>query len=61
MRCWMAKRHPYRVALRDAGFVRYDADLHLTYRVWDGDREQLRFMQEPDARIHIMTADTDHV
>lgn len=61
IRCWMARRHPYRRALEGAGFVRYDLPAPVVFEIRTTPLEELGLLAEPTARVHFMTADTDHV
>lgn len=60
--CWLPVYHPYREALRSCGFVMRRRKEVAEYRVMhDATHEELAFLQDPDARIHITLGDTDRV
>lgn len=61
IRCWMPRVHPYRNALADAGFVQYRTPMSFNYRARECDPADLALLQETQARVHFMTADTDHI
>jgi hypothetical protein len=59
--CWMAARHPYRRALRGAGFVTLGRTTSLKYRAVSMSDEELAFLRERDVRLHITHGDTDFI
>jgi len=60
--CWLPKRHPYREAVRAAGFLGKRWTLPLVFRLYnDEEREQGDFLRRKRARIHITAGDTDLV
>ena len=61
LRCWMPRSHPYRRLLTDFGFVQYQDPVRYYYRAHECDPAELDFLSAPEARIHFMTADSDHL
>lgn len=61
VRCWMARRHPYRQALQRAGFVRYDLPAPVVFEIRTLEPSALDLLSQPNARVHFMQADTDHI
>ena len=61
LRCWMPRSHPYRRLLGGSGFIQYRTPLTFNYRPLECDPADLEFLQDPGARIHLMTADSDHL
>ena len=61
--CWMMERHPYTEALRHAGFVRLRRRSNeLTRKLQIESRhdpEELRFLVEPGAAVHVVEGDSD--
>lgn len=60
-RCWMVANHVYRGSLRRYGFARYDLPTTFRLRREAAEWSELDFLTKPDARVHFMTADTDHL
>jgi ribosomal protein S18 acetylase RimI-like enzyme len=58
--CWMAAHHPYRRLLEDAGFRR-KRTVPLSYRHLRLPANELEFLQDSRARVHITAGDTDLV
>lgn len=61
LRCWMARRHPYRQSLRHAGFVRHNLPAPVVFEPGTCSLADLEFLTHPTTRVHFMTADTDHI
>lgn len=61
LRCWMPRSHPYRKLLSDFGFIQYRTPLAFNYTPYECGPTELEFLQDPGARIHFMTADSDHL
>lgn len=61
IRTYMPEHHPYRPLLGRAGFVRNPLPITLAFAPEDCDASSLAFLAEPSLRVHVMTADTDHV
>ena len=61
LRTWLPRTHSYRDALREFGFVSAPAVVSVGYQIWWGDAEEMAFLQNPSARVHLMNADTDHL
>lgn len=59
--CWMVKHHPYKDALRRSGFITSRRDLTFTYQHLRLSPDDLSFLQNPSARIHMMQGDTDGI
>jgi hypothetical protein len=59
--CWMIARHPYNDLLRRYGFVDSRRDVGFVYKEVNLDPEDLDFLEEPTARIHIMHGDSDWI
>ena len=57
----LPRSHPYRRLLARAGFARNPLPLTLSYAAVDCSEDSLHWLTEPGVRLHIMTADTDHV
>ena len=57
--CWLPQRHPYRPALRAAGFVSLGGPASLVYRAVSIPEEQLAFLGARDAPWHFSHGDTD--
>ena len=57
--CFLPQLHPYRAALRRAGFLRTRQRLGLAYRPLAMDAEALAFLSQQDARLHFTLGDTD--
>ena len=56
--CWLPERHPYVESLRQLCFTcAYSPGFE--YRSIPGDREELRFLKDPQARIHMTRGDSD--
>jgi hypothetical protein len=58
---WLPRRHPYRSALRQAGFIDARTRAGVLYRPADLPPAELAFLGRPDARIHFTIGDTDLV
>lgn len=61
VRCWTARRHPYRQSLDHAGFVRHDLPAPVVFAPGTCSLVDLEFLTHPTTRVHFMTADTEHV
>lgn len=60
--CWLPRRHLYRSALDGHGFLRRrQARYAAAYVPMGAPEEDLAFLREPDARIHLTLGDTDIV
>ena len=59
--CWLARRHPYRATLERHGFLDARRDPPLPFRNEGMDAAELAFLEEPDARPHLMQGDFDIV
>jgi GNAT superfamily N-acetyltransferase len=60
--CWLPRRHPYRSALDRLGFLRRPQTRYAgAYLPMGAPEEELAFLKEPDARIHLTLGDTDVV
>jgi hypothetical protein len=59
--CWLPQRHPYRAALRRAGFLDARELPIITFRHARIAPEELDFLTDPDLRIHFTLGDTDLV
>jgi len=62
VRSWMIREHPYETILADQGFVRVRTSTKPVFHARPGsDTEELAFLRDPSARIHLMLGDSDHV
>jgi hypothetical protein len=59
--CWLQASHPYRDALRGAGFLDARERPSLTFRPGGAEPSELDFLTAPDVRIHYTLGDTDLV
>ena len=59
--CWLPQRHPYVGTLRRHGFLDAGRDPSLRYRARTMTEEELGFLLDPDARLHITHGDSDFV
>lgn len=59
--CWLPERHPYRAALRGAGYLDARKRPFITYRPCGASAEDLEFLAAPKTRVHFMIGDTDLV
>jgi len=61
LRADLPRRHPYRDALRESGFVSTPANTSFGYEMWRGDAQETAFLRSTSARVHLMNADADHM
>ncbi len=61
MRAWMMRNHPYHRLLVHSGFQLQRGIVEPGYDAKKIDPAELEFLQDPQARVHIMLGDTDHV
>ena len=61
LRCWLPRSHPYRKLLSSLGFAQYQTSAPYYYRPFECEPAELAFLQDPSAKIHFMTADSDHM
>jgi hypothetical protein len=61
LECWLPRHHPYRPSLRRHGFFDRGHDPGISYHAVEMPPEELRFLEDPQARVHFMLADTDLV
>ena len=59
--CWLPRRHPYRRSLVRHGFFVTRRDAGVSYHAVDMDPEELRFLEDPQTRVHYTIGDTDLV
>lgn len=59
--CWVPTEHPYRAVLVRNGFTHKKRVIPLSYRHLRTPAEQLAFLTDPHAKLHIMANDTDLV
>jgi hypothetical protein len=59
--CWLPRRHPYGALLRSAGFLSRPVTFTAAYSSLTPEAPELAFLDEPDARVHVMLGDFDHV
>ena len=59
--CWLPDRHPYRNALRRAGFLTLPRPVPLRYRTQSIPPGSLAFLDRADARLHFTLGSTDLV
>jgi hypothetical protein len=59
--CWLQERHPFRDALRRAGFLDARERPTVTFRHANVEPADLAFLTEPGVRLHYMLGDTDLV
>ena len=57
--CWLVNAHPYTPALRRHGFFNSRRDPLFTLRPSGMPAEELAFVREPRARVHLTHGDTD--
>jgi len=57
--CWMVEDHPYMQALRRHGFFDSRRDPRFIFRACGMPAEELTFLHEPGARVHLTHGDTD--
>ena len=58
--CWLPRQHPYVRSLSEVGFVCSRDRVGLEFRTVPSDREEPRFLEDPNARIHLTRGDSDH-
>ena len=61
MRLWLQQSHPYAKAVRQRGFFDTDQRLRMLIRRMWADSPVLPFADDPNARVHAMLGDSDHV
>lgn len=62
IRSWMIRGHPYAALLSDQRFVRTGNATKPVFHAHAGmDPADLAFLAGPDARVHLMLGDSDHV
>jgi GNAT superfamily N-acetyltransferase len=59
--CWMAARHPYAEVLRRCGFLVSNKKTGAAYRPFLRHSDELEFLSDRRARIHVMLGDSDHI
>ncbi len=59
--CWMIARHPYNGILRRCGFIDSRRDVGFRYQLVSLDSDQVEFLSETDARIHLTQGDSDWI
>jgi hypothetical protein len=59
--CWMIARHPYNGILRRYGFVDSRRDVGFVYKAVTLDPEAFDFLEEANARIHLVHGDSDWI
>ena len=59
VQCWLPHHHPYRAILREHGFVTRHGFVAFHYRADTIDPEEVAFLGEPDAKIHVTAGDSD--
>jgi len=59
--CWLPQRHPYRRALRAAGFVALRRRTSLVYRTVSMSAEELAFLGDRGTSMHLTEGDTDFI
>jgi len=59
--CWLQESHPFRDALRRAGFLDARERPMVTFRHGNVEPGELDFLTEPGVRLHYMLGDTDLV
>ena len=59
--CWLPQRHPYRRALRAAGFVALGRRTSLVYRTVSMSAEELSFLGDRGTSMHLTEGDTDFI
>lgn len=57
--CWLVARHPYRRHLRRYGFFDSRRNPNFTHSAAGLPESEIAFMEEPEARIHLMHGDMD--
>ena len=57
--CWLPQHHPYVRSLIEAGFVCSRDRVGLEYRLIPADRDDLRFLEDPRAQVHMTRGDSD--
>jgi hypothetical protein len=61
LRTWMLKRHPYYESVRRLGFVPVRGVVLPGFKARAMDPAALDFLRSPDARVHLVLGDSDHV
>lgn len=62
MRTWMLREHSYYAPLASLGFFRVRTSTKPVFHAGpEGDPDEIAFLGEPDARVHLMLGDSDHV
>ncbi|MCK9485668.1 MAG: hypothetical protein M0R73_03055 [Dehalococcoidia bacterium] len=61
VRTWMMRHHPYHRLLVHAGFMQNQSIVEPGYEAKHMDPVELEFLADPQARVHIVIGDTDHV
>jgi hypothetical protein len=56
---WLPGTHPYAATLRDRGFLDSGRDPSFRYDAGVMAEEELAFLTEPSARVHVMQGDSD--
>ena len=56
--CWLPERHPYVESLRQLCFTCSDT-AGFQYRSIPENRDELRFLEDPQARVHLTRGDSD--
>jgi len=59
--CWLPQHHPYVGTVRSLGFLDSGRDPSVRYRAGQIDPEELAFLQEPLAAVHMTQGDSDFV
>jgi GNAT superfamily N-acetyltransferase len=59
--CWMIARHPYNGVLRRYGFVDSRRDVGFVYKAVNLKPEDLAYLDEATARIHLTHGDSDWI
>lgn len=59
--CWLPARHPYRLILDRAGFVRRSRRLRMIYKAMRLPEEKLSFLEDRKAAVHFTLGDSDVV
>jgi GNAT superfamily N-acetyltransferase len=59
--CWLPRFHPYHDLFRSMGFIDSFRSTGAAYRPLGLDADQLSFLEDNKAGIHLMIGDSDHV
>jgi hypothetical protein len=59
--CWMIARHPYNHILRRYGFIDSRRDVGFVYKAVNLRPEDLDFLDEATARVHLTHGDSDWI